>query len=309
LQFEEVVQQLCPALMRGLGPDISQLPQGTQELSLTIAGAANCTGPAIYVFLGMARTAAGLEASWMPSSRSEQPRMGPEDLAGISGIDPKLLTKEVQFAAAALGQSEPCFRGGGSNPERLDWSLNFDRGIRPFAGVDRLQDYWRIREQAIGPARTEADSQPFTRGRTVHQHFALHMPVAVPPSPVTPAVGSPEAMSVTCNLHPLIAKVAAERFNSGFYVDAVARALQAVEHRVQTLAGVNEIGERLMGIAFGAKPGPPKLTVTRSTGSSLESEQNGMQFLFKGATAALRNPRRRAAGVRQKQATGVIRET
>ncbi|MGW1799194.1 TIGR02391 family protein [Streptomyces sp. NPDC001984] len=96
-------------------------------------------------------------------------------------------------------------------------------------------------------------------------------------------------MSVTCKLHPLIAKVAAERFSKGFYYDAVRSAFQAVEHRVATLVGVNEVGVRLMGIAFG-KP-TPKITVTRSTGGSLESEQNGMQFLFKGSMGALRNPR------------------
>ncbi|MCX4858368.1 TIGR02391 family protein [Streptomyces canus] len=293
LQFEEVVQQLCPALLRGLGPDISQLPQGGQELSLTIAGAANCAGtkPARSVFLAMVRTAADLEPSWRPADRNQQPWMVPGDLANRPGVDLKLLTKEVQFAAAALGLNEPCFRGGSWNPEQLDWSLNFDRGIRPFAGVAELTDYWRMREQLVGTARTEAEDRPFVKGGTVHEYVALSAPTATPPAPVTPAAGSLDTMSVTCNLHPLIAKVAAERFASGFYVDAVARAFQEVEHRVQTLVGVHEVGERLMGIAFGAKPDPPRLTVTRSTGSSLESEQNGMQFLFKGATGALRNPR------------------
>jgi uncharacterized protein (TIGR02391 family) len=98
-------------------------------------------------------------------------------------------------------------------------------------------------------------------------------------------------MEVTCMLHPLIAEVAAERYSGGFYYDAVRSALQAVEHRVQNLAGTTEVGERLMGFAFGNKPDPPKITATRSTGGSLESEQNGMQFLFKGAMGALRNPR------------------
>ncbi|MEW2559681.1 TIGR02391 family protein [Streptomyces griseorubiginosus] len=293
LQFEEVVQQLCPALLRGLGPDISQLPQGVQELSLTIAGAANCAGtkPAISVFLGMVRTAADLEPSWRPADRNQQPWMVPGDLANRPGVDSKLMTKEVQFAAAALGLNEPCFRGGSWNPEKLDWSLNFDRRIRPFAGVAELTDYWRIRKQLLGPTRTEADSRPFAKGGTVNEYLALPAPAVSPPAPVTPAAGSPDAMSVTCHLHPLIAKVAAGRFAGGFYVDAVARAFQEVEHRVATLVGVNEVGERLMGIAFGAKPDPPKLTVTRSTGGSLESEQTGMQFLFKGAMGALRNPR------------------
>ncbi|WP_234425719.1 TIGR02391 family protein [Streptomyces kebangsaanensis] len=293
LQFEEVVQQLCPALLLGVAPDLSQLPQGSQELALTIAGAANCTGtgPAIRVFLGMVRKAAGMEPAWRPADRGELPWMNPGDVAHLPGIDPPLLTKEVTFAAATFGQRETCFRGGSINREGLDWSLNFDRSIRPFADVHRLQDYWRIREQVLGMERTEADNRPFAKRSTLHGPFALPVPVATPPAPAARAAGSSVSMSVTCNLHPLIAKVAAERFNSGFYVDAVSRAFQAVEHRVQTLADEPDFGEGLMGRAFGAKPGPPKLTVTRSTGNSLASEQNGMQFLFKGAMGALRNPR------------------
>lgn len=291
LEFEEVVQQLCPALLLGLAPDISQLPQGSHELSLTIAGAANCTdtGPAIAVFLGMVRTAAGMEPAWLPADRGEQPWMTPGDVAHLPGIDPALLTEQVTFAAAALALCETCFRGGGLDLNGLDWRLSFDRSIRPFADVRRVDDYWRIREQVLGPERTEADNRPFSK--RPFPPAPVFAPVPVEPAASDPAAESLETLTVTCNLHPLIAKVAAERFNSGFYVDAVARAFQAVEHRVQTLVGVNEIGERLMGIAFGAKPGPPKLTVTRSTGGSLESEQNGMQFLFKGATGALRNPR------------------
>ncbi|MGC0348324.1 TIGR02391 family protein [Streptomyces sp. SAI-218] len=287
LQFEEVVQQLCPALLRGLGPDIAQLPQGSQELSLTIAGAANCssTGPAISVFLSMVRAAAAMEPAWRPAQTGERPWLNHTDMRRHPEVDANLLTPEVLFAAAALAQNEPCFRGGGHNSDQLEWSLNFDRGIRPFAEVRRLNDYWRIREQVLGPTRTEADNLPFR-----------NHPVPAPrPTAQTavpgPDVGSAETLSVTCKLHPLIEKVAAERFNKGFYHDAVRSAFQAVEHRVAVLAGVNEVGEKLMGIAFGSKPAPPKIKVTRSSGGSLESERNGMQFLFKGAMGALRNPR------------------
>ncbi|MGI5139316.1 MULTISPECIES: TIGR02391 family protein [unclassified Streptomyces] len=293
LVFEEVVQQLCPALLLGLGPhlDLTRL-QSVQELSLTVAGAANTTGagPALRVFLAMVRTAAGMEPAWRPADRGEQPWMRPGDVAHLPGIDAALLTEEVTFAAAALGLNEPCFHGGGLDLNGLDWRLSFGRGIRPFAGVDRLDDYWRIREQVVGPARTEAENRPFSNPPRVDVEATLRRaqvptPAASPP----PAAESPETMSVTSTLHPLIAKVAAKRFSSGFYYDAVRSAFQAVEHRVATLVGVNEVGERLMGIAFG-KP-TPKITVTRSTGGSLESEQNGMQFLFKGAMGALRNPR------------------
>lgn len=288
LKYEDVVQQLCPALLRGLDPDLSRMPQGAQQLSLTIAGAANCTGAPVSVFLHMVRTAATIEPHFRPSEPGAQPTLLPGDLGREGQTDSGLLTPHIAFAAAALGLHEPCFRGGSSNPETLDWSLTYDRGIRPFAGVRRVDDYWRIREQALGPERTEADNRPFGKRLTLH---AVPVPAA-PPAPAAPAAGSPEPMSVTCILHSKIAEVAAERYNRGAYNDAVRSAFQAVEHRVHTLVGpTNAVGDRLMGIAFNANPGPPMITVTRSTDGSLESEQNGMQALFKGAMQALRNPR------------------
>ncbi|SCZ16680.1 TIGR02391 family protein [Streptomyces sp. 136MFCol5.1] len=291
LDFEEVVQQLCPALLLGLSPDISQLPQGMHDLSLSVAGAANCTGtgPALAVFLNMVRTAAGMEPAWLPADRGDSPWMQPGDLAPIPGIDPALLSEEVTFAAAALGQRETCFGGGSINREGLDWSLSFDRTIRPFADVHRVDDYWRIREQVQGPQRAEADRRPFAKRPTLH---TVAMLVAPPPAPAVPAGDSPEPMSVTCNLHPLIAEVAAERYVRGAYNDAVRSAFQAVEHRVHTMVPPTTlVGHGLMGYALNANSGEPLITVTRSTGNSLDSERRGMQDLFKGSMQALRNPR------------------
>ncbi|MEU9735201.1 TIGR02391 family protein [Streptomyces sp. NPDC048002] len=288
LKYEEAVRQLCPALLRGLDPDISRVPQGTQELSLTVAGAANCTGsgPVLRVFLSMVRTAATIEPHFQPEEPGQQPMLRPTDLESEPGTDPKLLTKEVMFTAAALGVHEPCFRGGGSNGEELNWSLGYDRSIRPFANAQRLEDYWQVREEMVGPARAETETRPFSN--RLPEFIVAPNPTPPSAAPI-PVAESPETMSVTCVLHPLIAEVAAERFSSGFHYDAVRSAFQAVEHRVQTLVGVREVGEKLMGIALG-KP-TPKITVTRSAGTSLESEQTGMQFLFKGAMLALRNPR------------------
>ncbi|MGW3246527.1 TIGR02391 family protein [Streptomyces sp. NPDC001070] len=288
LKFEEAVQQLCPALLRGVDADLWRLPQGTTELSLTVAGAANCANTefAINSFLVMLRTAVFIEPRYQPKEPGALPELRPADLAPpVDDVDLALLTNKTRFAGFALGLHEPCFRGGSHNVEELDWTLLYDRDIRPFANVHRLDEYWRIREQVLGPARVEADSTPFHKRPN---HDVAPAPKAVP---AFRTGESAEAMHVTCMLHPLIAEVAAERYSGGFYYDAVRSAFQAVEHRVAVLVGANEVGERLMGIAFGAKPEPPKITVTRSTGGSLESEQNGMQFLFKGAMGALRNPR------------------
>ncbi|MEU2450233.1 TIGR02391 family protein [Streptomyces sp. NPDC012765] len=288
LRFEEAVQQLCPALLRGVEADLWQLPQGTTELSLTVAGAANCanTEPPISSFLATVRTAAFIEPHYQPKDPGALPDLRPADLAPpVDDVDLALLTKQNRFAGFALALHEPCFRGGGHNLDTLEWTLRYDRGIRPFANVHRVDEYWRIREQVLGPGRVEADNTPFRKG--TDRDFA-------PASKAIPdarAAELMEAMHVTCILHPLIAEVASDRYSGGFYYDAVRSAFQAVEHRVAVLAGATEVGERLMGIAFGAKPDPPKITATRSTGGSLESEQNGMQFLFKGAMGALRNPR------------------
>ncbi|WP_329167276.1 TIGR02391 family protein (plasmid) [Streptomyces sp. NBC_01717] len=292
LQFEEVVQQLCPALLLGLAPDLSPLPQGSQELSLTVAGAANCinSSMALGLFLSMVRTAARMEPTWRPADPGVQPRLTRGSQTLLQGHDPKYLPgMKAEYFAAALAVREPCFRGGSINAELLDWSLSFDRTIRPYAAVRQMDEYWGVREKELGPTRVAVDRRPFLKRPTEPPPFPGASPVF--PGARHPVVSPPSPMSVTCVLHPLIEEVAAERFEKGFYRDAVRSAFQAIEHRVQTLAGTGEVGERLMGIAFGAKPDPPKLTVTRSTGGSLESEQNGMQFLFKGATGALRNPR------------------
>ncbi len=269
------------------------MPHGADELSLTIAGAANCTdtGQVISVFLAMVRTAGTIEPHYQPKEPGQLPELRPSDLRGVYGVDPRSLTDEVMYGAFALGLHEACFRGGSHSPDPgvFNWSLNFDRGIRPYAGVHNLRDYWSVRAREVGPARTEAESQPFQKSQEPEPDFAS-IPATRPPI-TTPDMEPAGALSVTCSLHPLIAEVAAERYNGGFYYDAVRSAFQAVEHRVAVLVGATEVGERLMGIAFGAKPDPPKVTVTRFTGSSLESEQNGMQFLFKGAMGALRNPR------------------
>ncbi|MGV9255385.1 TIGR02391 family protein [Streptomyces sp. NPDC003697] len=291
LKFEEVVQQLCPALLLGLAPDLSQLAQSSQDLTLTVAGAANCTGTgwAIDKFIAMVRKAAGLELAWLPADRGELPWMQPGDMAHGLPASTKLAKIHTQatFDAAALGQRETCFRGGSINRETLDWSLSFDRGIRPFADVQRLEDYWRIREQVLGPERTDADNRPFSIQPASHNLAAWSPGMPAVPAP---AEESPKPLTVECVLHPLIAEVAAERYARGSYNDAVMSAYRAVEYRMQTLLGSHVVGMPLMSDALAGNP--PRIKVTRSTSpGSLDSERKGMHFLFMGAVGALRNPR------------------
>ncbi|WP_326604215.1 TIGR02391 family protein [Streptomyces sp. NBC_01800] len=288
LEWESTVQQLCPALLRGLDPNLLHTPQPDQTLSLTVAGAANCTGagPVLKRFLIMVRTAATIEKNWRPPTPGDRPRLTNIDLEEAVGPDRIVSTALTYFAVMQLGIQEPCFQGGGHDPAAKSWSLGFTREIRPYADVASLEDYWRIRAQALGPERTEADLRPFSKREP---EMMLQPPLFAEPAP---AAVSPESMSVTCNLHPEIAEVAAERYDRGAYNDAVRSAFQAVEHRVHTMVPPTTlVGDRLMGYALNTNAGEPLITVTRSTGNSLDSERTGMQSLFKGAMQALRNPR------------------
>ncbi|MEU2928869.1 TIGR02391 family protein [Streptomyces sp. NPDC007251] len=304
LDYEGAVEQLCPALLRGISSDILRMPRGSDQLSLTIAGAANCNDAdsVLEEFLRMVRAAASIEPHFRSKEPGEQPRLFPQDL-GVPLEDKSRLKLKVDgvlrllaFKAAALGLHEPCFRGGTLNVSDLTWSLTFDRGIRPFADVQRLDEYWRVRERVVGPDRIETENRPFRKGQT------SAFPPSLPQAPIVPllagvlpkalsvAEDSSAPMSVTCTLHPLIAKVAEERYARGLYNDAVLSACKAVEHRIQTLLGSPAVGERLMSDALAGNP--PKIKVTRSTApASLDSERNGMHFLFRGAVGALRNPR------------------
>jgi uncharacterized protein (TIGR02391 family) len=298
MQFETAVQQLCPALLRGLDPDVSRTPQPSQQVSLTVAGVANCTGAraTLRMFLAMVRTAATIEPHFRPSKPGEQPMLVRVDLKNAPGIDPETGSKRNMFAAAAIGLYEPCFNGGSHNASELEWALYYDRRIRPFNGVQSLEDYWQIRTDTVGWERTEADEQPFSYRSSERAsilsagaEISAALATSTRPVPTTPPTPAPETVEVTLDLHPLIAAVAAKRFENGHYLDAVVHSFKAVEYRVQNLLGSREVGDKLMSAAVGMVP--PAITVTRSTGHSLHSEQIGMRDLFKGAMQALRNPR------------------
>ncbi|MBT2439604.1 TIGR02391 family protein [Streptomyces sp. ISL-36] len=95
--------------------------------------------------------------------------------------------------------------------------------------------------------------------------------------------------SVECALHDTIVEAVADRYATGHFADAVQKAFQAVEYRVQNLIDSSEVGAKLMGNAFGGTN--PRLMVARAEGASQTSEQDGFRDLFRGAMAGLRNPR------------------
>ncbi|MFG2234956.1 TIGR02391 family protein [Streptomyces sp. NPDC048723] len=232
----------------------------TSPIGLTFAGAANCldAGRETKAFIQLLQLAVKLEAG-KPPAVSPMGELTSRDVVRL--VDPGLLPPtDVLFRAVMLARQETAFAGSQGDADGA-WRVRFDRRIRSFADVTTGPMYWRRRDELLSPVIEE-----------------------LPPAP--PQVAS---LLITCSLHPEVSKAAAERLDSGQYADAVMRAFQAVEYRVQNLANSTEIGSRLMGIALGSET--PRLVVTRETGPSLPSEREGLRDLFKGAIGGLRNPR------------------
>lgn len=96
-------------------------------------------------------------------------------------------------------------------------------------------------------------------------------------------------------LHAAISEASGTLYRDGHYRQAVFDALQAVEHRVQTLTGRSESGRDLMGKVFGGTA--PQLDVTRASGRNAEDERGGFAQLFMGAMLGIRNPRGHGSAV------------
>ncbi len=259
-----------------------------QEISLTPAGLANCAGggPQLRAMLALLQHAVQLERDWDGHS-GPRPIVTARSFGG--GRDPQLVDHANLLLAAEVARSEPWTAGFSrmmAANDRDPWILSIDRRVRPFDGVSDLADYWARRQKVLG-RHLKLDLS--TTLRLAESALGVDTGGDVDDAADEKDLVSDEGFTVECLLHPSVAEVAESRFESGHLADAVFAAFKAVEHRVQMLSGRTEIGEKLMGIALGSTT--PKLTVTRSSGGSLQSEQTGMRDLFKGAMQALRNPR------------------
>ncbi|MFI8290172.1 TIGR02391 family protein [Streptomyces sp. NPDC085614] len=313
VKSEDAIGQLPDGLL--IGPDRNRwnhLPSPETRLELTLPGAIACSEdlarPEVEAAVLLTRLAAKVERNWKPTADRRDPFIQasrahkllasgpvrwPESVLAFTkdeiGVMPKSFLDDysakknrvesirsgVLMRAAKLLTQEPHFKGTGFG-EEYGWELRFDREIRPFANVDTLGDYWRIRcdarllknvagmVAAVAPLQAREAEEPVDSQRD-------------------------SRWSVECALHDTIVEAVADRYATGHFADAVQKAFQAVEYRVQNLIDSPEVGAKLMGNAFGGVN--PRLMVARAEGASQTSEQDGFRDLFRGAMAGLRNPR------------------
>jgi uncharacterized protein (TIGR02391 family) len=93
------------------------------------------------------------------------------------------------------------------------------------------------------------------------------------------------------SLHPVVAEIARERLPVGKGNDAVFRAFEAIETRIQSLTKQTEIGDKLMTAVFRNKPDASLLDIADSAlePHRQEFERNGYRFIFMGVASGIRN--------------------
>ena len=94
-------------------------------------------------------------------------------------------------------------------------------------------------------------------------------------------------------LHPLIYKVSGDKFNQGFYADAVESAMKEVNSRIKRIyrryRGEEKDGQDLMRKTF--SPSNPLLIFEGLDTESGKNVQEGYMQIFAGAIQGIRNPK------------------
>lgn len=94
-------------------------------------------------------------------------------------------------------------------------------------------------------------------------------------------------------IHPLISKISKDKFNSGFYADAVESALKEINSRVKRIyrkyRSDEKDGQDLMRKAFSGSN--PLLIFEGINTESGKNVQEGYTQIFAGAIQAIRNPK------------------
>ncbi|MET8481813.1 hypothetical protein ABZV68_32255 [Streptomyces clavifer] len=153
------LRTLPEELVRGFPDPSRPVPSDDGVLSLTIAGAANCRDSADVVryFLALIRVLAETEQRWGFVPSGDKPSLTARTAASRLGLSTlsthRLLLQQVRI----LAQHEPGVQGTHEG-DSTEWTLQIDRSIRSFRGVQDIGAYWRARNalRAPYPAATSA---------------------------------------------------------------------------------------------------------------------------------------------------------
>lgn len=107
------------------------------------------------------------------------------------------------------------------------------------------------------------------------------------PSKVAPPPLDLQGTADRLELHPALKDDCLTMFKAGHLNEAVRKALERFEKRIQDLTGEHDIGKTLMAKAFNLQTGTVRINA--GTGGNDDSEQEGFMHLTMGAMAGMRN--------------------
>lgn len=155
LDVDVVLARTPETLLLGGRPMDGARPHENAQLSLTVAGAAACTGSdlALKVLVAAARLAGDLELRSLPDG--QDPMLKFEEAAATAGV--RMTGEhahEIARQSGLLLHAEPwtghivLHQGG--------WQLTVDRRARPYSDVTDLPRYWALREhQRLGSVTSQ----------------------------------------------------------------------------------------------------------------------------------------------------------
>jgi hypothetical protein len=156
-----VMRETPDVFVRGVGRHSWGAPQDQQDIGLTVAGAAACSGSAetLDVMVAFIRHAAQIHRNWTPPD--EEPALLPsltQDQFAQQLELPEQGRAELCARVGLFLQDEPWGRASWNQPQRGGpWTVSFDRDIKPFRGVVDIEDYWQRRYK---PPEWQAEQEP-----------------------------------------------------------------------------------------------------------------------------------------------------
>ncbi|MER6596480.1 TIGR02391 family protein [Micromonospora purpureochromogenes] len=237
----------------------------TDEVRLTLRGVAACSNSQddLQLLVSFLRWAAERERA---DESDGQVVVSSVEFATRAGLpldadaqdDDRSESPEVAEARArvirlgVLAQALPTFwnSAGRASQQRWRWTFNLSRGVRQFRGLadvdellERDREFWQEIHEARSPA-LDASAEPVHTVGNGGQDDATPLDVLV------------------TILRPEIIDASVKQLRSGHFDDAIFAAFRRIEHEVQQRTGLNSIGDRLIGEAFGKNSGKPRISIS-----------------------------------------------
>jgi hypothetical protein len=150
LQALDVLGEIPPGFLYGVGPNSPVPPPDSQEIGLTVAGVAACrnTDELLTVFVEFIQMATSIEKGWQPppGQTDAMPSLTDAEFALHARTLPAARREHLLRLLFLLLQAE---RGGCAGftvaPAVGHWAATFNREIRVFRNVADMDDYWSRR--------------------------------------------------------------------------------------------------------------------------------------------------------------------